>query len=82
MTNAFQAKQQQPDDLLDSSLERQQVPQTQPKTNNDLVSELMQNLSGLANLDFSNFGCNNNLQHLLKATNHLKQAQSEFEMAK
>lgn len=88
MTNAFQASQQRPkpqEDMLDNSLERPAIAQTEarpPKSNNDLVSELMSNLSGLANIDFANFAGGQNLQHLLKATSHLKQAQTEMTMAK
>jgi hypothetical protein len=68
-----------PDDLLDSSVERQLTGQ---KSNTELVSELITNLSGLANIDFSSMTNNGNIGHLLKATNHLKIAQNEFQMAK
>jgi hypothetical protein len=48
----------------------------------ELVNELALNLNGLANIDFSKFGGNAaNLSHLMKATNHLKMAQNEFENA-
>lgn len=53
----------------------------QIKSNSDLVNELIANLNGLAHIDLSSFA-NSNLSHLLKATNHLKLAQSEFQMAK
>lgn len=53
------------------------------KPNNEsLVQELMLNLSNLANIDFSNFAGNSNLNHLIRATSHLKQAHEQIEMAK
>jgi len=42
----------------------------------------MQNLSGLAGLDFTGFAGKNNLQNLVNATSHLKRAHTEFEKAK
>jgi hypothetical protein len=74
MTNAIQAQTNhhasQPEDLLNSSAER---PGQQARSNSALVHELISNINGLANIDLTSFaGNNDNLTHLLKATNHLK----------
>jgi len=47
-----------------------------------LAQSLNDEMNNLANLDFGDIGNNINLQHLLRATNHLKIAQNEFELAK
>lgn len=65
------------DQILETEME--------PKQHNagyDLVENLTANINSLANLDLGNIGSNMNLQHLLRATNHLKIAQNEFELAK
>ena len=47
-----------------------------------LAQSLNEEMNNLASLDFGDIGNNINLQHLLRATNHLKIAQNEFELAK
>lgn len=71
--NQFKSK----DDLLDSSAEKKDKKQ---QANSELVQQLLNNLSGLANLDLSVLS-GINMPHLVKATEHLKHAQNEFQMA-
>lgn len=67
----------QSDQTYEAELEKQQH-----QAGYELVENLTANINSLANLDLSAIGNNINLQHLLRATNHLKIAQNEFEMAR
>ena len=69
-----QREDQKHDDILDASPPNAQR-STAPPANDvcpDLIKELADNLNSLVNFDLSGISNSYNLQHLLKATNHLK----------
>ena len=68
------------DEILDVSPQRP-IPAPANDFCPDKIKELADNFSTLLNCDLSGMGNATNMQHLLKATNHLKIAFAEFNLA-